>query len=153
VALAFLAVSGQKDRARIDVLASNWVQRGSRMDARRKVDKGWIDYYEGVTNHAIQMVVRSATQSLSSHHGGRDSLPGAGARWRTGLFATEYTQSSLCRAGRSARKQVVMVENQLNQLATWPNTESPSPINSLGPSLDITTLRQIVNTGQRSLTL
>jgi hypothetical protein len=22
----------------------------------RKVDKGWIDYYEGVTNHAIQMV-------------------------------------------------------------------------------------------------
>ena len=56
VALAFLAVSGQKDRARIDVLAeqlgpawiSAWMQE-------RKVDKGWIDYYEGVTNHAIQM--------------------------------------------------------------------------------------------------
>jgi type IV secretion system protein VirB4 len=56
VALAFLAVSGQKDRARIDVLAeqqgpawiSAWMQE-------RKVDKGWIDYYEGATNHAIQM--------------------------------------------------------------------------------------------------
>ena len=54
--MAFLAVSGQKDRARIDVLAeqlgpawiSAWMQE-------RKVDKGWIDYYEGVTNHAIQM--------------------------------------------------------------------------------------------------
>jgi type IV secretion system protein VirB4 len=56
VALAFLAVSGQKDRARIDVLAEQlgpaWI---SAWMLERKVDKGWIDYYEGVTNHAIQM--------------------------------------------------------------------------------------------------
>jgi hypothetical protein len=56
VALAFLAVSGQKDRARIDVLAEQlgpaWI---SAWMEERKVDKGWIDYYEGVTNHAIQM--------------------------------------------------------------------------------------------------
>jgi len=37
----------------------------------------------------------------------------------------------LCRAGRQLEKQVVMVENQLNQLADMANTESPSPINSL----------------------
>ncbi len=57
VALAFVAVSGQKDRARIDVLAeqmgpawiSAWMQE-------RKVDKGWIEYYEGVTKHETQMV-------------------------------------------------------------------------------------------------
>jgi type IV secretion system protein VirB4 len=57
VALTFVAVSGQKDRARIDVLAeqmgpawiSAWMQE-------RKVDKGWIEYYEGVTKHETQMV-------------------------------------------------------------------------------------------------
>ena len=57
VALAFLAVSGQKDRARIDVLAEQlgpaWI---SAWMEERKVDKGWIDYYEGVAQHEIQMV-------------------------------------------------------------------------------------------------
>jgi type IV secretion/conjugal transfer VirB4 family ATPase len=56
VALAFLGVSGQKDRARIDALAaefgegwiSEWMQE-------RKVEKGWIDYYKGGKNHAVQM--------------------------------------------------------------------------------------------------
>jgi type IV secretion system protein VirB4 len=57
VALAFLAVSGQKDRARIDVLVEQmgpaWI---SAWMEERKVDKGWIDYYEGVAKHETQMV-------------------------------------------------------------------------------------------------
>ncbi len=57
VALAFLAVSGQKERARIDFLAEQmgpaWI---SAWMEERKVDKGWIDYYEGVAKHEIQVV-------------------------------------------------------------------------------------------------
>jgi type IV secretion system protein VirB4 len=56
VALAFLGVSGQKDRARIDVLAAefgaNWISVWMK---ERKVEKGWINYYEGEMNHADQM--------------------------------------------------------------------------------------------------
>jgi type IV secretion/conjugal transfer VirB4 family ATPase len=56
VALAFLGVSGQKDRARIDALAreygDDWI---SVWMHERKVAKSWIDYYEGATKHAIQV--------------------------------------------------------------------------------------------------
>ena len=56
VALAFLAVSGQKDRVRIDLLAEQlgpaWI---SAWMEERKVDKGWIEFYEGVAKHAVQM--------------------------------------------------------------------------------------------------
>jgi type IV secretion system protein VirB4 len=56
VALAFLGVSGQKDRARIDALAAEfgegWI---SQWMQERKVERGWIDYYEGGMNHAVQM--------------------------------------------------------------------------------------------------
>jgi type IV secretion system protein VirB4 len=57
VALAFLGVSGQRDRARIDALAreygDGWISAWMK---ERKVDKSWIDYYEGVRQHEIQMV-------------------------------------------------------------------------------------------------
>jgi type IV secretion system protein VirB4 len=56
VALAFLGVSGQKDRARIDALArehgDGWI---SVWLYEKKVAKSWIDYYEGATKHAIPM--------------------------------------------------------------------------------------------------
>jgi type IV secretion system protein VirB4 len=56
VALAFLGVSGQRDRARIDALAPEFGQGWiSEWMKERKVDKGWIEYYEGGMNHAIQM--------------------------------------------------------------------------------------------------
>jgi type IV secretion system protein VirB4 len=58
VALAFLGVSGQRDRARIDALAEEygegWIAAWMK---ERKVEQGWIDYFEGVTNHAIQMAI------------------------------------------------------------------------------------------------
>lgn len=56
VALAFLGVSGQKDRARIDALAqeygADWISVWMK---ERKVEKGWIDYYQGGINHANRM--------------------------------------------------------------------------------------------------
>jgi hypothetical protein len=56
VALAFLGVSGQKDRARIDALAEEfgegWISEWMR---ERKVERGWIEYYKGGKNHAVQM--------------------------------------------------------------------------------------------------
>jgi type IV secretion system protein TrbE len=56
VALAFLGVSGQRDRARIDALAKEygdgWISVWMK---ERKVQKSWIDYYEGVRQHEIQM--------------------------------------------------------------------------------------------------
>ncbi len=56
VTLAFLGVSGQKDRARIDALArehgDGWI---SVWMHERRVARSWIDYYEGATKHAIPM--------------------------------------------------------------------------------------------------
>jgi type IV secretion system protein VirB4 len=56
VALAFLGVSGQRDRARVDALAKEygdgWISVWMK---ERKVQKSWIDYYEGVRQHEIQM--------------------------------------------------------------------------------------------------
>jgi len=56
VALAFLGASGQRDRARIDALAKEygdgWISVWMK---ERKVEKSWIDYYEGVRQHEIQM--------------------------------------------------------------------------------------------------
>ena len=56
VALAFLGVSGQRDRARIDALpkeyGDGWILVWMK---ERKVEKSWIDYYEGVRQHEIQM--------------------------------------------------------------------------------------------------
>lgn len=56
VALSFLGVSGQRDRARIEALAreygEGWIQVWMK---ERKVDKSWIDYYEGVIRHANPM--------------------------------------------------------------------------------------------------
>jgi type IV secretion system protein VirB4 len=56
VALAFLGVSGQRDRARIDALAKEygdgWISVWMK---ERKVEKSWIDYYEGAKQHEIQM--------------------------------------------------------------------------------------------------
>ena len=56
VALAFLGVSGQRDRARIDALAreygDGWISVWMK---ERKVEKSWIDYYEGARRHEIQM--------------------------------------------------------------------------------------------------
>jgi hypothetical protein len=57
VALAFLGVSGQRDRARIDALAKEygdgWIPVWMK---ERKVEKSWIDYYEGVRQYETQMV-------------------------------------------------------------------------------------------------
>jgi hypothetical protein len=56
VALAFLGVSGQRDRARIDALAREygvgWISVWMK---ERKVEKSWIEYYEGARLHEIQM--------------------------------------------------------------------------------------------------
>jgi type IV secretion system protein TrbE len=56
VALTFLGVSGQRDRARIDALAreygDGWISIWMK---ERKVEKSWIDYYEGARRHEIQM--------------------------------------------------------------------------------------------------
>jgi type IV secretion system protein VirB4 len=56
VALAFLGASGQKDRARIDVLIAqhgeDWIPVWMK---ERNVSKSWIDYYEGVLKNANQI--------------------------------------------------------------------------------------------------
>ena len=56
VSLSFLGVSVQMDIAIIEALAREygevWIQVWMK---ERKVDKSWIDYYEGVIRHANQM--------------------------------------------------------------------------------------------------
>jgi type IV secretion/conjugal transfer VirB4 family ATPase len=57
VALAFLGVSGQRDRARIEALAQEygegWISVWMK---ERNVRKEWIEFYEGAQKHANQMV-------------------------------------------------------------------------------------------------
>src|ERR1019366_6029894 len=56
VAMAFLDVSGQKDRVRSDALAEQFGEgRISEWMRERKVERGWIDYYEGGKNYAVEM--------------------------------------------------------------------------------------------------
>ena len=67
-----------------------------------------------------------------------------------GLFATEYTQIlNYVELAGQLEKQVVMVENQLNQLADMAKHGITITDQLFGTvASDITTLRQIVNTGQ-----
>ena len=56
VALAFLGVSGQRDRARIEALirefGEDWISVWMK---ERKVERSWIDYYKGVRRYEIQI--------------------------------------------------------------------------------------------------
>ncbi|AXC16440.1 Conjugative transfer protein TrbE (plasmid) [Acidisarcina polymorpha] len=58
VALAFLGVSGQRDRKRIEELVaehgSDWVRVWM---LERRVSKGWVDYYKGEVTYELQMAV------------------------------------------------------------------------------------------------
>ena len=67
-----------------------------------------------------------------------------------GVFATEYTQIlNYVELAGQLEKQVVMVENQLNQLADMAKHGITITDQLFGTvASDITTLRQIVNTGQ-----
>ena len=67
-----------------------------------------------------------------------------------GLFATEYTQIlNYVELAGQLEKQVVMVENQLNQIADMAKHGITITDQLFGTvASDITTLRQIVNTGQ-----
>ena len=67
-----------------------------------------------------------------------------------GVFATEYTQIlNYVELAGQLEKQVVMVENQLNQLADMAKHGITITDQLFGTvTSDITTLRQIVNTGQ-----
>jgi type IV secretory pathway VirB4 component len=56
VALAFLGASGQRDRARIEVLAHEYGQGWVAVWMKeRKVSKEWIEFYEGAQQHAIEV--------------------------------------------------------------------------------------------------
>ena len=68
----------------------------------------------------------------------------------TGVLATEYTQIlNYVELAGQLEKQVVMVENQLNQLADMAKHGITITDQLFGTvASDITTLRQIVNTGQ-----
>ncbi len=67
-----------------------------------------------------------------------------------GVFATEYTQIlNYAELAGQLEKQVLMVENQLNQLADMAKHGVTITDQLFGTvASDITTLRQIVNTGQ-----
>jgi P-type conjugative transfer protein TrbJ len=67
-----------------------------------------------------------------------------------GVFATEYTQIlNYAELAGQLEKQVMMVENQLNQLADMAKHGVTITDQLFGTvASDITTLRQIVNTGQ-----
>jgi len=128
VALAFWRFAPEGQSAN-PILAEQLASVDLGMDARRKWTKAG-SLLRRVTNHAIQMVVRSATFiALVASWRSRQSAR-CRARWRTGLFATEYTQIlQLCR-GCGSSKSSLMVGKPINQLAHG-QTRITSPINSL----------------------
>src|SRR6201992_2359908 len=67
-----------------------------------------------------------------------------------GLFATEYTQLlNYAELVGQLEKQVMMVENQLTQIADMTKNGIPITDQLFGTvALDMTNLRQLVNTGQ-----